>query len=472
MSIRQKLIIHMLLGYGVISMTASADELKIDYPHPYTLFQRDIATNNGVVKIRGSFPAEKRPDKIEARLGGGAWQVVDAKPGAGAFSGTMPCPVGQGLLEVRAPGRNEMAASVECVGVGDLFLITGQSNANGHGEKWVALDPSNPYVGVKYRLGAWSKGDDPSANSPDNKHNASPWPIMLNRLIPDQKVPMGFIAAAVGSTVVKQWRRTEGATAANAWEPGGMYACAFKMVKEATDGSMKIRAVLYYQGENDLTHWNGLSVLGDYTAYKANLMEAISNFWDDYHVPMLVGQLTYDSDRQKCDNIRRAQQEVWADNPHALPGAVAYDLRQSDGTGHYSTAAEVKAFSDRWSAAILCGVYGHKEMAGPELLGLRRGGEKQIVATYNQPMELKSWDGRTGTNAAGFSFMDGEQALADARVVSTEIRGKEVIVELNRKLPAKLRVNYGSGPDGQGEVTLRSSATGLPAPMVFKRPVE
>jgi len=460
----------MMAAVGMVALLAPAwaEGLKIAYP--CTLFQRDSATE-GVIKVRGTFPAAARPEKVEARFHGGAWQVLDAKPGVGAFAGAIMAPVGQGALELRSVGGAgpALTASADPVAVGDLFLVVGQSNADGRGAAMVKLDPATPCLGCKFRRGVWAKGDDPSSNDEDT---GSPWPIALNQLIPEQKVPMGFIAAAVGSTVVKQWRRTEGATAANAWGPGGMYARALKTVREATDGGMKIRAVLYYQGENDLTHYNTLSVLGDYTEYKANLVAAVNAFWDDFKVPVLVGQITnLGGDRQRNDNIRRAQQELWKEHPHALPGAVTYDIYPTDGV-HYRDAANMRAYSGRWAAAILSGVYGRRDMAGPELLGLRREGGRKLVLTYDQPMALKSWDGRAGAKADGFRFLDGNQVLAGAAVVSTEVRGKDVVVELDRDAPAKIRVDYGSGADGQGKVTLRSAASGLPAPMLFGKAVE
>lgn len=464
-------VIASAVGMGMVMISASADELKIIYPQPYTLFQRDSATK-GTIRIRGAFPVGRRPAKLEARFADGTWQNLNLKPGAddSSFVGAIPATVGQGLLEVRSLGGSALTASVECVGVGDLFLITGQSNADGRGKEMVRLDPSNPYVGVKYRRNVWSQGDDPSANDTDT---GSPWPIVLNSLIPDQKVPMGFIAAAVGSTVVRQWIRTEGATAEKAWNPGGMYARALAIVRTATDGGMKIRAVFYYQGENDMTHWNNMSVLGDYDAYKTGLVAAVSGFWDAYQVPILVGQLTYETDRLKCDSIRRAQQEVWREHPHALPGAITYDICGRTGwTGHYATAAEMKEYAGRWTAAILSGVYGQRKMAGPELLSLCRRGKNELVLTYNQPMTIKSWDGKTGTKAEGFRFMAGAQVLTDAQVTATGVRGKEVIVELGRTISTNLRMDYGSGPDAQGKVTMRSAETGLPAPMVFGLQVE
>jgi len=453
-------------------MTAFADELKILYPQPYTLFQRDTA-RKGIVKIRGRYNSDKQPVRIEARLNGSKWQVVDLHPANNSFTGTMAASVGQGLLEVRAVGCSDLKSSVECVGVGDLFVITGQSNADGRGKEWVKLDSSNPYTGVKYLHNTWSKGEDPSSNdTSDPSESASPWPIALNHLIPDQKVPIGFITAAMGSTVVRQWRKTDGASADNSWGAGGMFARTVDMVKAATDGSMKVKAIIYHQGENDLTHWNNLSVLGDYQEYKTNLMAAISDLWDEYHVPILVGQITnLGDDRERNDNIRRVQQEVWNEHPHALPGAVTYDIFPTDGV-HYREPANMKAYSDRWTTAILRGIYGQKKMAGPKLINIRRGKENQLLLALNQPMVMKSWDGKVGSKPDGFRFLEGDQVIADVQILSTKIEGKKVTIELNHTLPTNAKVDLGSGPDGQGGIVLRSAETGLPAAMMFGVNVE
>jgi len=449
-------------GLGVLAVAVCAEAFDIAYPKPYTLFQRDSASE-GAINVRGTFPEAQRPEKIEARFNGGAWRVLDARIAAKDFAGSMKAPVGQGLLEVRGlgGGGSALAAKVACVGIGDLFVIAGQSNADGRGNELAKLDPGNPYVGVKFRKGVWSEGSDPATN--DGDKSGSPWPIVLNRLIPDQNVPMGFIAAAVGSTVVKQWRRGDGKST------GSLYARMREMIKVATDGSMKFRAVIYYQGENDITHYNTLSVLGDYTAYKENLMAMVSDFWEEFKAPVLVGQITnLGGDRQKNDHIRQVQQEVWKEHPHALPGAVTYDIHPTDGV-HYRDTANMGAFARRWSAAVLSGVYNRKEMAAPKLAGLRKKGDKQLVFTYDQALALASWDGQAGTKAEGFSFMDGDQVWAGGRVVSTALAGKEVTVEVSAPLPANLRVCYGNGPDGQGKVVLRSAATGLPIPMLFGR---
>jgi len=460
---------ELVAGLGVLAVAVCAEAFDIGYPKPYTLFQRDSAAE-GVVRVRGRFPEAQRPEKIEARFNGGAWQAVEGRITANAFEGAVKVPVGQGLLQVRGVGGSggALAATVACVGVGDLFVIAGQSNADGRGDRLARLDPANPYVGVKFRKGVWSEGSDPATNDGDT--SGSPWPIVFNSVIPDQKVPVGYINAAVGSTVVKQWRRGSGDP--KKWGVGSMYVGMREMIRAATDGSMKFRAVLYHQGENDLTHHNGLSVQGDYTAYKDNLMAMVSEYWEDFKVPVLVGQITnLGGDRQKNDAVRQAQQEVWREHPHALPGAVTYDIRPTDGV-HYRDEANMKAFAGRWSAALLAGVYNRKEMAAPKWVSLRKQGEKQLVFTCDQPLALGSWDGRAGASAEGFRLMDGGQVWAGAQSVSAALDGKELVLTFAAEVPASLRVWYGSGADGQGKVVLRSAATGLPMPLLFGRALD
>ena len=437
--------------------SASADEITVAYPVPYVLYQRATA-DSGPMRVRGTYRAAESVGVIEARFAGGAWQVVDAQPTSGAFVGTITAPVGQGALEVRASGNPSLKATVDNVTVGDLFLITGQSNADGRGDKHIVLDPANPYVGVKYRRNAWSKGDDPSANDTDS---GSPWPMVLNDLIPEQKVPMGFIAAAVGSTVVQEWR-----------EGGRLYARMRKIVAAATDGTMRIKAVLYYQGENDITHYHKLSALGDYSRYKTNLTAAVHDFHADFKAPMLVGQITnLLPERARNDNVRRAQQETWSELPFAKPGAVTYDIRPSDGV-HYRTEPNLREFARRWTLAIRAGVYGQADCACPKLECLTAVDARSLRLVFDQPLEIAKWDGTPGVKALGFRIVDGEQTLTDANVLATAVRDKEVLVKLDRPISAKALLFYGSGSDGQGQPTLKGARNHLPVRLIFGQGLE
>lgn len=435
----------------------AAGEITVAYPVPYVLYQRATPVG-GPMRIRGTYQSAGDVGAIEARFHGGPWQTVDAKPQNGAFCGTIPGTVGQGELELRASGDPTIRAVVANISVGDLLLVTGQSNADGRGDKQIRLDPANPYVGVKFRHNAWSQGDDPSANDGDY---GSPWPMVLNELIPEQKVPIGFIAAAVGSTVVLEWRKG-----------GRLYERMSKMVATATDGTMRIKAVLYYQGENDITHHHTRSALGDYQRYKSNLTAAVGDFHADFGVPMLVGQITnLLPERARNDNVRRAQQEQWSEQPFALPGAVTYDIRPSDGV-HYREEANLRAFARRWTLAIRAGLYGKKGCEVPKLEHVWAPDARCLRLAFDQPLEIAKWDGKPAAKALGFRIIDGEQTLTDANVLQTTVRGNEVLVKLDRQLSPRAVLFYGSGADAQGQPTLRGAENHAPIRLIFGHRLE
>ncbi|NLX95198.1 MAG: sialate O-acetylesterase [Rhodopirellula sp.] len=440
---------------SIEARAAGAENLEVLYPVPYVLIQRDTPMA-GTLRIRGRYPTDVNAGRIEARFCGRAWQVLDPNPKDGVFAGSLRESPGQGDLEVRATAA-ALTATVACVGVGDLFVVTGQSNADGRGRKHVALDSKNAYLGVKFRHNTWSPGGDPSANDTDD---GSPWPRVLNELISEQGVPIGYIQAAVGSTVVRQWRKG-----------GSMFGRMLQIVKAATDGTMNVKAVLYYQGENDITHHNTLSVLGDFTAYHENLLAAVADFHQDLNCPVLVGQITnLLADRNRNDNVRRAQQRVWTEGPHARPGAVVYDIFPTDGV-HYRDDANMQAFAGRWTHAIRASVYGVAESENPKLQRAVAVDATMVVITFDRNLKIETWDGKPGTKAFGFSFQDGEVALIDQDVVSTAVSGPQVTVTLGRPLPPGARLFYGSGADGQGKATLRDATTGLPVQMIFDAPL-
>jgi len=444
------------MATSLVTATPGAT-IAIDYPQPYVLYQRD-ADGKGDVRIRGTLTGVTEPCRVEARFSEGPWQTLDAATEEGRFAGTIVGLTGQGRVEVRRAGQSEPVTSVEPVAVGDLFLVTGQSNADGRGSVNVTLAETNPFVGVKYQGDTWSRGDDPSDNS--GKH-ASPWPIVLNELIPEQKVPMGFVQAAVGSTVVRQWRKG-----------GSYYERAMKVLHSATDGSMAVKAVLYYQGENDITHHNHLSVLGDYQQYKTHLIAMADDFHNDLKAPVLIGQITnLGPGRSRNDGVRQAQQEIWSECPHALPGAVTYDILPTDGV-HYRDAANMKAFAGRWSYAIRNALYTKSPQRPPQLVAAKRTANTDLQLTYDRTLNVSDWQGKASDRPAGFRVVAGDVSLGDTDISSTSVSGKTVLLRFSKPVPAAARFFYGSGNDAQNKPVLRDAATGQPVPLQYDVPIK
>ena len=440
-----------------LATATSEPVVVVDYPQPYVLYQRHTA-DTGELRIRGQLPGITEPCRVEARFNGGPWQPLGAATEEGEFSGTIVGHTGQGRLEVRSASHPDAVTSVEPVSVGDLFLVTGQSNADGRGSVNVTLADTNPFVGVKYRGDTWSRGDDPSDNS--GKH-ASPWPIVLDTLIPEQKIPIGFVQAAVGSTVVRQWRKE-----------GQLYKRAMTLLHKATDGAMAVKAVLYYQGENDITHHNKLSVLGDYNQYKTHLTAMVADFHNDLNAPVLVGQITnLLSNRDRNDGVRRAQQEIWAESPHARPGAVTYDIRPTDGV-HYRDAVNMRVFADRWIYAIRNALYSHSSQQPPHLIAVECTSDTDLQLIYDGPLSVSDWRGKPSDRPAGFRVVAGDISLNDKDINSASVDGKTVLLRFNLPVPAAARFFYGSGVDAQNKPVLRDSKTGQPVPLQFDVPIQ
>jgi hypothetical protein len=120
-------------------------QITITYPSNRVVFQRDNS-NQASVTIAGYFSG--CIDRVEARFvpramgqgtafpAGGGWAVVQNNPRSGNYYGSMTVTGGWYKLEVRAVLDNAEAAytSVERVGVGEVFLVAGQSNATGGDE--------------------------------------------------------------------------------------------------------------------------------------------------------------------------------------------------------------------------------------------------------------------------------------------------------------------------------------------------
>ena len=120
-------------------------QVTITYPSNRVVFQRDNF-NQASVTIAGYFSG--CIDRVEARFisrlaeqgtafpADGGWAIVQNNPHSGNFYGSMTVTGGWYKLEVRAILDNAEVAtsSVERVGVGEVFLVAGQSNSTGGDE--------------------------------------------------------------------------------------------------------------------------------------------------------------------------------------------------------------------------------------------------------------------------------------------------------------------------------------------------
>jgi hypothetical protein len=125
-----------------VSGPPDAVALEVDEPLDYEVVQRG-SHEAGDVRFRGRLAGvDATGTTIEVRLAkdgeAGAWRPLDARFGAGGFEGVLRVPAGgwyrAGVRVLRA-GAALAESTVEHVGVGEVFVVAGQSNSANHGEE-------------------------------------------------------------------------------------------------------------------------------------------------------------------------------------------------------------------------------------------------------------------------------------------------------------------------------------------------
>lgn len=271
-----RLAFFLLIALG--TATAAFAQLQITLPTSRAVFQRG-SDRRANVTVAGN--VSQLVDRVEARFvarqGGSTtdWATVQQNPQGGVFQGTVSVPEGWYNLEVRGIFENNPVGNVttlERVGVGEVFLIAGQSNGQG-------LDPASQLgqpestddrVNVlAYHNAADALGDPPRpqfakfTNSLYGLHGFGSWNwgVLGDLLAARLNVPVLFINAAYGATTVNNWlesaqgQRTQNiyclSCGADSYYPAGMPYGNLRLAVNYYVPMLGVRAVLWHQGESD-----------------------------------------------------------------------------------------------------------------------------------------------------------------------------------------------------------------------------
>jgi len=206
--------------------------VTIDSPQHYEVFQRIEGRASVPIQMSGLRGATAQVQILRADGTPVARQHFTLKDGL--LSGVLE-DVPEGGWYSLVIGRGAAKKALSRFGVGDVFVVAGQSNAAGHGDGFIG-DRSG-LVSVLTVNGRWKLAQDPE-ELPAGMTAGSPWPIMGELLACADRVPIGFINAAVGGTSTEQWL------------PNAPDNALYRGLKEALEGR-KVRAVLWHQGESD-----------------------------------------------------------------------------------------------------------------------------------------------------------------------------------------------------------------------------
>ena len=133
------------------------------------------------------------------------WQTVSLDPKTRQFQGHLALPAGGWYrLELQAVsgGMPGAMAAVEHVGVGEVFVVAGQSNSTNYGSERqrTATGMVSSFDGS-----AWRLADDPQGGVQDGSKGGSFLPAFGDALVAKYKAPVGVASVGCGATSVRQW---------------------------------------------------------------------------------------------------------------------------------------------------------------------------------------------------------------------------------------------------------------------------
>ena len=333
-----------------------ADSITVTSPVQYTTFQRSGST--GSISISGTYTGS--PTSIEASFNGGAFSTIVASPAGGVFSVAMLSgqAQGQGTLEVRFTNATSVSATVADVGIGDVFVVAGDSITDGRATNAQSYTHATLKATAFNQSDAWINGNDPIDI---HAANGSHWPLLATQIMASQSVPVAFISVGTGSTDV--------AGSSNQWAKNNS-AYAEMTAQVTASGVNAVKAVLFHLGPNAVVNASTLSQATYNTALDTLASDVATDVAGAPKTNIgLFGEVTTGTPpdrRAAIDNIRAAVVEAWGDNANVKPGPVLVDSDYSDGV-HPKSDAELLQVAKRWWAALQDTYYSGSNGRGPRL---------------------------------------------------------------------------------------------------------
>ena len=327
---------------------AAKTSLSITSPANRLVFQRDQA-GMAVIPVAGScaWPGAM----VEARIvdaassQAGDWTRLDTVRPDFSYRGKLTAAAGWYTLEVRARGEgNSAAATVERVGIGEVFVVVGHSVAHG-GQinlpgaeddrvSTIALPAGDMESQRQYKLTGDARflpeivGSHFDANvQPAPAGNGTYfWAAFAERLARAQNVPVLLLNAAFGGTSLEHWAKSaRGEPFAHPFVISSIRMPYIRLQHALTRycAVTGLRAILADQGQNDWPEKDEGKIIANYQAW-------IEQARKDTGFPGLAVVVNRQSPPDGFGQVRRVQERMIKEYPHCFPGADYDTLDKED----------------------------------------------------------------------------------------------------------------------------------------------
>jgi hypothetical protein len=318
-----------------------AAAIWISSPSDYQVFQRS-SPKIGAIRLRGNVLGA--PGDLAARVVRPAsataaeqvvvdWQPLAVDSASATFDTDLAAPAGgwyrvEMRFATKQPSSSDRppTAAIEHVGVGEVFVVAGQSNSTNWGSERQSTETGmvSSFDGLRWRL-----ANDPQPGTQDGSQAGSFLPAFGDALYKRLGVPIGVASTGAGGTSVRQWLPA-GETMTNlptvashvrevrpgVWESTGELFNGLIRRLSAL-GPQGCRAVLWHQGESDAGQARAgypadRQISGQQYREFMEKLVAASRKEAKWNVPWFTAQTTYHSPQDPGDEeFRAAQRELW-----------------------------------------------------------------------------------------------------------------------------------------------------------------
>lgn len=328
----------------------------------------------------------------ECETDGNAWKTELVIPEGGPYR-----------IEVRLADTNnhyvnnnrDWAPLLACayhVGVGDIFILAGQSNMSGYGRD-PAYDPPQLGVNLYNNSGDWVLAAHPLFSVPDSvsiysnndcSSGTSPGLAFGKIMQKSLNVPIGLVSAAQGGSSLESWN------------PAEEDPYLFEALKSKVNEVGKFAGMLWYQGCNETVEQD------EAETYLEKFKQAVSLWREEFgHFPIVTCQINRhawkEEDRERrWGLVREAQRQAALQIPdvYVIP---TMDMPTCDGI--HNTSASCITVGERLANTMLKEHYGKPGVSAPSIKRITRIDSRTILLEFVGSHTLRTMDDiATGLN--------------------------------------------------------------------------
>jgi len=322
------------------------------------------------------------------------------------------------------------------VGVGDVYVIAGQSNAAGFGRDAV-YDPPQPGIHLLKNSLCWDMASHPMNDSTSTVHPVnlegpntghSPWLSFARTLYRALNVPIGLVQASMGGSALEEW---------NPGERGQLYSSMMDTLHTLPGG---VCGMVWIQGCSDAEEARAPGYFARFGQFVTSLRSDLNR--PDF--PVLTVQLnrleptrndSADAEEEPWWGVIREAQRQAARRDRRVLVVPSCDLPLCDEI--HNTAASNMVIGERLARLALFRLYGiGPDCEAPDLESAVQTGDDRIELTFSRKSRLVNQE----KIPLPVTVSD---ALGENIVVRYTIHANKIDLQLRRKISEMTKVSMG-----------------------------